>query len=83
MAIELSSRLAEEFRYPLTDVWNLPRVAQYIATSFGDSQFAKGKMADLILDCEKRPLVAPPFPGVSGPRRVAQQHRRIGDPGSR
>ncbi len=67
---ELSSRLAEEFRYPLTDVWNLPRVAQYIATSYGDSQFAKGKMADLILDCEKRP------PDFADP---AQPHRFLAD----
>ena len=37
-----SARLAAEFGYPLTDVWNLPRVSQYVATSYGDARFAKG-----------------------------------------
>jgi hypothetical protein len=64
---QFSSRLAKEFGYPLTDVWNLPRVAQFIATSYGDSQFAKGKMADLILDCERRP---PDFSDPGQPHRI-------------
>lgn len=67
---EFSTRLAKEFQYPLTDVTNLPRVAQYVATSYGDSQFAKGKVADLILECERRP------PDFSDP---AQPHRFLAD----
>lgn len=70
LGAEFSSRLAQEFRYPLTDVWNLPRVAQFIATTYGDSQFAKGQVADLILDCERRP------PDFSDP---AQPHRILAD----
>ena len=64
---ELSTRLAKEFGYPLTDVWNLPRVAQYMATTFRDSQFAKGKVADLVLDCERRP---PDFSDPAQPHRI-------------
>ena len=64
---QLSSRLAEEFGYPLTDVWNLPRVAQYIATTYRDSQFAKGKVADLVLDCEAK---APDFGDPAQPHRI-------------
>jgi hypothetical protein len=64
---QFSSRLAKEFGYPLTDVWNLPRVAQFIATTYRDSQFAKGKMADLILDCERRP---PDFSDPAQPHRI-------------
>ncbi|MGI8685893.1 MAG: SIR2 family NAD-dependent protein deacylase [Acidimicrobiales bacterium] len=64
---EFSARLAREFGYPLTDVWNLPRVAQYIATTHRDSQFAKGQVADLILDCERRP---PDFSDLAQPHRI-------------
>ena len=35
-----AARLAKEFGYPLSDVWNLLPVAQYVATSYRDSQFA-------------------------------------------
>jgi len=64
---QFASSLAKEFGYPLTDVWNLPRVTQFIATSFRDSQFAKGKVADLILDCECRP---PDFSDPAEPHRI-------------
>lgn len=64
---QLASRLAEEFGYPLTDVWNLPRVAQFIATSYRDSQYAKGKVADLVLDCERQ---APDFSDRAQPHRI-------------
>lgn len=67
LGTKLSARLAEEFGYPLTDVTNLPRVAQFIATTYGDSQFAKGKVADLILDCERRP---PDFSNPAQPHRI-------------
>jgi SIR2-like domain len=67
LGAQFSSRLAEEFGYPLTDVWNLPRVAQFIATSYRDSQFAKGKLADLIIDCESRP---PDFADPGQPHRI-------------
>ena len=67
---QLAARLAEEFGYPLTDVWNLPRVTQFIATSYRDSQFAKGQVADVIVDCERRP------PDFSDP---AQPHRILAD----
>jgi SIR2-like domain len=69
---QFSSRLAQEFGYPLTDVWNLPRVAQFIATTFGDSQFAKGKLADLVVDCERRP---PDFTDPSQPHRILAELR--------
>jgi hypothetical protein len=59
--------LAREFGYPLTDVWNLPRVAQYVATSHRDSQFAKGQVADLILACESTP---PDFTDREQPHRI-------------
>ncbi|MDQ4132035.1 MAG: SIR2 family protein [Actinomycetota bacterium] len=64
---EFSERLAREFGYPLTDVWNLPRVAQYVATNYRDSQFAKGQVADLILACERQP---PDFSSPSQPHRI-------------
>lgn len=47
--------LAERFSYPMTDVWNLPRVTQFIATTY-DPQFAKGQVADLIVESEHQPL---------------------------
>ncbi|MCA1693977.1 MAG: SIR2 family protein [Actinobacteria bacterium] len=67
LGAEFSSRLAKQFGYPLTDVWNLPRVAQFITTTFGDAQFAKGQVADLILDCERRP---PDFSDPTQPHRI-------------
>lgn len=70
LGTELSTRLAGEFGYPLTDVWNLPRVAQYVATTYRDSQFAKGQVADLVLACERRP------PDLADP---AQPHRILAD----
>lgn len=69
---EFSARLAREFKYPLTDVWNLPRVAQYVATAYRDSQFAKGQVADLILDCERRP---PDFSDPTQPHRMLAELR--------
>jgi hypothetical protein len=59
--------LAREFGYPLTDVWNLPRVAQFVATSHGDAQFAKGQVADRILACERTP---PDFADPLQPHRI-------------
>ena len=53
--------------YPLADVWNLPRVAQYIATTYRDSQFPKGKVADLVLECEGQP---PNFDDPLQPHRI-------------
>jgi hypothetical protein len=64
---QLSARLAEQYGYPLTDVWNLPRVAQYIATTYRDSQFPKGKVADLVLECEGHP---PDFDDPYQPHRI-------------
>jgi hypothetical protein len=69
---EFSARLAKEFGYPLTDVWNLPRVAQYVATSYRDSQFAKGQVADLILECEHE---APDFSDPAQGHRVLAELR--------
>lgn len=67
LGAEFSARLAKEFGYPLADVWNLPRVAQFVATSYRDSQFAKGKIADLILECERQP---PDFSDPAQPHRI-------------
>ena len=59
--------MAHEFGYPLTDVWKSPWVAQYIATTYRDSQFPKGKVADLILDCETKP---PDYGDPTQPHRI-------------
>jgi hypothetical protein len=68
---EFARRLAEKFGYPLTDVWNLPRVTQFIVTTH-DSQFAKGQVADLIADCERRP---PDFSDPGQPHRLLAELR--------
>jgi SIR2-like domain len=41
---QLASELAEQFRSPLVDVWNLPRVGQYIATT-REAPYAKRQVA--------------------------------------
>lgn len=69
----VARQLAEEFRYPLTDPWNLPRVAQYVATSHGDAQFVKGRVADVVRAAEE--ANAPDFSDPSQPHRVLAEFR--------
>ena len=69
----VAQSLADEFGYPLTDPWNLPRVAQYVATTFGDSQFVKGKVADIVLAAEESN--PPDFTDPRQPHRVLAEFR--------
>ena len=69
---ELAEQLAARFPYPLTDKWNLPRVAQYVATSF-DSEFVKARVAETILQREKEQ--APDFSDRDQPHRILADFR--------
>jgi SIR2-like domain len=51
---QLASALASEFRYPLVDVSNLPRVGQYLATT-RDPLFPKRRVAKRIVKQEGQP----------------------------
>ena len=64
---ELSEQLATRYPYPLTDNWNLPRVAQYVATTF-DAEFVKARVAERILEREKER--APDFSDPDQPHRI-------------
>lgn len=64
---ELSEELATRYPYPLTDKWNLPRVAQYVATTF-DAEFVKARVAERVLQREKER--APDFSDPEQPHRI-------------
>lgn len=64
---DLSHGLAKDWNYPLKDVHNLPRVAQFIGTTHRDFDFPKRQVADLILGYEKTP---PDFSDAGQAHRV-------------
>ena len=64
---ELADDLATRYSYPLTDKWNLPRVTQYVATTF-DAEFVKARVAETI---QQRQRQRPPdFSAPEQPHRI-------------
>jgi hypothetical protein len=59
---ELAKWLAQKFEYPLKDNWNLPRVAQFIATKHQDRPFAKRQVAKRLREFEEKALSAGKIP---------------------
>ncbi len=67
LGAEVAESLAREFGYPLKDQWNLPRVTQFLATTF-DPEFAKARIDELVREAESRSR--PDFAKKDQPHRI-------------
>jgi hypothetical protein len=55
LGAEIAKSWSEEYKYPLRDMDNLTKVAQFLAWRGGDGSFPKTKIVNLIKDCRYDP----------------------------